>query len=428
MTYTLSRWRNKYQSAVGSKQFAVVSLQYAVQRTNNSELQPFKLKKMQRPLEGITVLEFAQFMAGPSAGLKMADLGARVIKIERPGSGEAGRQIAIKNLFIDESSMVFHTANRNKESYAANLKDSGDLEKVKQLIAQADVMTHNFRPGVMDKIGLDYDTVKAINPRIVYGVVSGYSSKGPWAKKPGQDLLIQSLSGFAHLSGNADDGPTASGLATSDIFTGAHLVQGILAALVQREKTGEGALVEVSLLESTLDIQFEAITTYLNDGNKAPQRAKKGNAHPYVCAPYGTYATKDGHLAIAVMPLDKLTKAISITLPEAYTEKETWYTLRDEIMSILGSAFANETTEYWLNLLEPLDIPVSAVNTYKEFFETEGFKALNVMQEVETSDGITMTTTRCPIRIDGERIFSRKSAPKPGENNATIEKEFNLNS
>ena len=382
---------------------------------------------MQRPLEGITVLEFAQFMAGPSAGLKMADLGARVIKIERPGSGEAGRQIAIKNLFIDESSMVFHTANRNKESYAANLKDSNDLEKVKQLIAQADVMTHNFRPGVMDKIGLDYDTVKAINPKIVYGVVSGYSAKGPWAKKPGQDLLIQSLSGFNYLTGNADDAPTASGLATSDIFTGAHLVQGILAALVQREQTGKGALIEVSLLESTLDIQFETITTYLNDGNKAPQRAKKGNAHPYVNAPYGTYATSNGHIAIAIVPLDVLAKAMQIDLPNDFTEKSSWYDQRDDIMSFLGTYFEKESNEYWINLLEPLDIPIAAVNTYREFFDTDGFKALKVMQEIETSDGLTMTTTRCPIRIDGERIFSRKSAPKAGEDNAKIEKEFNLN-
>ena len=150
-------------------------------------------------------------------------------------------------------------------------ENADDLERVKKLIAQADVMTHNFRPGVMDKIGLDYDTVKAINPRIIYGVVSGYSSVGPWAKKPGQDLLIQSLSGFVNLSGNADNEPTATGLATSDIFTGVDLVQGVLAALVQREKTGEGAKIEVSLLETTLGLQFEVLTTYLNDGNKAPQ-------------------------------------------------------------------------------------------------------------------------------------------------------------
>ncbi|WP_066631459.1 CaiB/BaiF CoA transferase family protein [Labilibacter marinus] len=378
------------------------------------------------PLKGITVLEFAQFMAGPSAGLKMADLGARVIKIERPGTGEAGRQIAIKNLFIDESSMVFHTANRNKQSYAANLKDPNDLAKVKQLIAQADVMTHNFRPGVMEKIGLDYDVVSAINPRIIYGVVSGYSAKGPWAKKPGQDLLIQSLSGLVHLTGNADDNPTASGLATSDIFTGVHLVQGILAALIGRHKTGKGAKVEVSLLESTLDIQFEVITTYLNDGNQLPQRAKQGSAHAYIKAPYGIYETKDGHIAIALVPLNELTDAMGIQLPTEFADKATWFDKRDDIMAFLAPILKKENSKHWLDIFEAKDLFCSAVNTYKDLLNHEGYKALKMDQEVETSDGLKMKTTRCPIRIDGERLFSRKSAPKPGEDNTIIEQEFNL--
>ena len=379
------------------------------------------------PLEGITVLEFAQFMAGPSAGLKMADLGARVIKIERPKTGEAGRQIALKNLFIDESSMVFHTANRNKQSYAANLKDADDLARVKKLIAQADVMTHNFRPGVMEKIGLDYDTVHSINPKIIYGVVSGYGPVGPWAKKPGQDLLIQSLSGFVNLSGNAKDDPTASGLATSDIFTGVHLVQGILAALINRAKTDKGTKIEVSLLESTLDIQFELLTTYLNDGNQLPKRAKKGNAHAYVSAPYGVYQTKDSYLSIALTPLDELVKAMGLSLPDQFLAKETWFTERDAIMDFLRGYLIKETTQYWLDLFEPLDFRVSAVFDYKTILNHEAYKVLKMDQIVETSDGVTMKTTRCPIRIDGERIFNRKSAPKVGEDNGLIEKEFNLN-
>ena len=130
-----------------------------------------------RPLEGLTVLEFAQYMAGPSAGLRLADLGARVIKIERPKSGEGGRQIAIKNLFVDGDSLVFHTINRNKESFAADLKNPEDLATVKRLIARADVLTHNFRPGVMEKIGLDWESVRQLNPRIVYGEVTGYGRK-----------------------------------------------------------------------------------------------------------------------------------------------------------------------------------------------------------------------------------------------------------
>src|SRR5690606_13348542 len=157
---------------------------------------------MSRPLEGLLVLEFCQFLAGPSAGLKLADLGARVIKIERPGSGDACRQLSIKNLFIGDDSLLFHTINRNKESYAANLMNPEDLERVKQLIAKADVMMHNFRHGVMEKIGLDYSKVKQINPKIIYGEVTGYGNLGPWANKPGQDLLVQSMSGLTYLSGS----------------------------------------------------------------------------------------------------------------------------------------------------------------------------------------------------------------------------------
>lgn len=378
------------------------------------------------PLEGITVLEFAQFMAGPSAGMKMADLGARVIKVERPGSGEAGRKIAIKNLYIDESSMVFHLANRNKQSYGADLKNPIDLQKVKQLIVQADVMTHNFRPGVMEKIGLDYETVKKINPKIIYGVVSGYSATGPWAKKPGQDLLIQSLTGLVNLSGNEQDDPTPSGLATSDLITGSHLVQGVIAALISREKTGEGAKIEVSLLESTIDLQFELITTYLNDGEKLPVRAKQGNAHPYVNAPYGTYQTKDGYLAVALVPLDEMVDAMKLTLPDEFLSKETWFSKRNEIMAFLIPHFKSQTTQHWLDIFQPLDLSCSNIFSYEQLLNHEGYKVLQMDQEVETSDGIVMKTTRCPIRIDGNRLFSRKSAPKPGENNELLEKEFNL--
>src|SRR3954453_15365680 len=212
---------------------------------------------MRKPLEGLLVLEFSQFLAGPSAGLKLADLGARVIKIERPGKGEGGRQIAIKNLFIGDNSLVFHTINRNKESYAADLKNAEDLVRVKKLIEKADVMTHNFRPGVMEKIGLDYESVKRINSQIVYGVVTGYGNKGPWANKPGQDLLVQSLSGLTQLSGRRSAGPVAFGLAVADIFCGSHFTQGILAGLIKRGKTRQSVLVEVSLLESALDMQFE---------------------------------------------------------------------------------------------------------------------------------------------------------------------------
>jgi crotonobetainyl-CoA:carnitine CoA-transferase CaiB-like acyl-CoA transferase len=226
-----------------------------------------------QPLADLIVLDFSQFLAGPAAAMRLADLGARVIKIERPETGDICRQLYISNLGVEGDSTLFHSINRNKQGYAANLKDADDLEKIRQLIARADVLIENFRPGIMDKLGLGYEAVKALNPRLVYASVTGYGRVGPWVGKPGQDLLAQSMSGLTFLSGDADDGPVPMGLAVADLTASAHLVQGVLACLVRRGSTGEGGRVEVSLLESILDLQFEVITTHLNDGGQTPRRS-----------------------------------------------------------------------------------------------------------------------------------------------------------
>jgi crotonobetainyl-CoA:carnitine CoA-transferase CaiB-like acyl-CoA transferase len=383
---------------------------------------------MSKPLDGLLVLELSQFMAAPTAGLRLADLGARVIKVERPGKGEAGRQIAIRNIFIDGDSLVFHTINRNKESYGADLKDPADLEKVKQLIAQADVITHNFRPGVMEKIGLDYASVKAINPRIIYGVVTGFGSKGPWATRPGQDLLVQSISGLTWLTGSANDGPTPFGLATADMICGAHFTQGILAALIRRAKTGQGALVEVSLLESVIDLQFEVVTTYLNDGGQLPQRStERSSGHAYLSAPYGIYPTADDYIALAMGDLYQIGRVCGVELQSTYPDKSQWFTHRDEILRLLGVQLAAKTTAQWLQLFEQEGIWCSAVQNYQQLLQHPGYEVLGMSQEVNLPHGGTLTTTRCPIRIDGERLYSAKAAPKAGTNTQAINAEFNLN-
>lgn len=379
-----------------------------------------------KPLEGILVLEFAQFMAGPTAGLKLADLGARVIKIERPGKGEGGRQIAIKNLFVDGDSLVFHTINRNKESYAADLKDPEDLKKVKQLIAKADVMTHNFRPGVMEKIGLTYDAACKINPQIIYGVVTGYGKKGPWANKPGQDLLIQAMSGLSWLSGTKSDGPVPFGLAVADMACGAHLTQGILAALLKRNKTRKSALVEVSLLESTLDLQFELLTTFLNDGGKLPKRsAMRGSGHAYLSAPYGVYQTSDGYLTLAMGDLMKIGTSMGCDLT-AYQDRSSWFEKRDAIISKLGEHFRHNSTEYWRVRLEKDGIWCSSVLNYRQALDHEALRVLEMTQEVVLADGKKLTTTRNPIRINGEKLYATKAAPKVGEDTDDIVNEFNI--
>lgn len=377
-----------------------------------------------KPLQGLLVIDFSQFLSGPSASLRLADLGARVIKIERPDKGDLCRQLYISNLTLDGDSTLFHSINRNKESFAADLKNSADLAQVRALLARADVMIQNFRPGVIEKAGLGYDAVAALNPRIVYGEITGYGKSGPWRTKPGQDLLVQSLSGLPWLNGDAVQPPVPFGLAVSDMFAGAHLVQGILACLVRRGITGHGGLVEVSLLESTLDLQFEVLTTWLNDGQQPPQRSAVNNAHAYLGAPYGIYATADGFLALAMQPVLRLGELLSCEPLLAFTDPASLFDQRDEIKSILATHLRTRTTRHWLSILEPADIWCSDVFTWERLFEHEAGRALEMFQSVTSSAARTLETTRCPIRIDGELLLSPVSAPRIGEHNHQITAEL----
>lgn len=373
------------------------------------------------PLKGLNVLEFSQYLSGPSAGLRLADMGARVIKIERPKGGDACRQLAIKNLWADESSLLFHTINRNKESFAADLKNPEDLLWVKKLIREADVVTHNFRPGVMEKAGLDYESVKVINPKIIYAEITGYGKEGPWKAKPGQDLLLQSLSGLTYTSGNQDDDPVPFGIAIADIFCGAHLVQGILAALIRRQKKSQGAYIEVSLLESLLDFQFELLTTYYTSGQQ-PQRSKNNNGHSLLSAPYGLFQTADGFLAVSMVPLTKLAAALDCDGLTAFLQDDT-FSRRDEIKEVLGGFLKTQTTAGWLKKLQAHGIWSMPVLNWQELKKQEGYRALQMEQTIHAGEK-EVVTTRCPIRINGERLFAQKPAPKLGAQTEKIKAEF----
>ena len=381
---------------------------------------------MTKPLEGLIVLEFSQFLSGPVAGLRLADLGARVIKIERPGLGDLCRSLYLSDTDLDGDSTLFHAINRNKESFAANLKDPSDIEKIKKLIKKADVITQNFRPGVIERIGLDYNEVKKINPKIVYGSVSGYGNEGPWKDLPGQDLLAQSRSGLAWLNGNGGDAPTPMGLAAADMLAGNYMAEGILAALFKSLKTGEGSLVETSLIEATLDFQFEVLTTYLNDGNRKPKRSSYNNAHAYLSAPYGIYKTKDSYIAIAMTPVPALGKLLGLDSIIQFDDQKDWFVKRDEIKKLIGDWLILKNTQEWLDILQPADIWCSEVLEWDKLLQDEGFKVLDMIQEIKRPDGLSIKTLRCPIRINNEISKSSIAAPKIGENTLPISEEFNL--
>lgn len=374
------------------------------------------------PLYGLTVLEFSQYLSGPSAGLRLADLGARVIKIERPGTGDACRGLSIKNLWVDGDSLLFHTINRNKESFTADIKSPDDMAIIRRLIARADVLTHNFRPGVMDAAGLDHPAVNAINPRIIYGAISGYGNTGPWKHLPGQDLLLQSMSGLAYTTGNEKDSPMPFGLSIADSLCGAQLVQGILAALVRRGKTGQGALIEISMLESLLDFQFEFLTTYHSSG-QLPRRSELSNGNPLLSAPYGIYTTADGYIAIAMVNIPELARAIGSADLAAYDQEQA-FSHRDEIKSVLTDHLAAQPTGHWLERLHAEDMWAMDVLDWKKLTAHEGYRILEMEQPITTSRGKSLLTTRCPIRIDGQRLFSAKPAPSLGQDNERIVMEL----
>ena len=381
---------------------------------------------MTKPLEGLTVLEFSQFLSGPYAGLRLADLGARVIKIERPEVGDLCRNLYISDTDLEGDSTLFHAINRNKESFAANLKDSKDIELVKKLIEKADIITQNFRPGVIERIGLDYKNVKKINPKIVYGTISGYGSDGPWSSLPGQDLLAQSRTGLVWLNGNGGEAPTPMGLAVADMLAGHTLVEGILAAVIKRFRTDNGSHVETSLVEALLDFQFEVLTTYFNDGNRKPQRSSYNNAHAYLSAPYGIYKTSNGYIAIAMTPLPQLGELLDLNSIKDLHDQKEWFTKRDEIKKDIGDWIEKQTTEHWLSILEPADIWCAKVLDWETMVKHEGFKILDMVQRIKRDDGLDIETLRCPIKIDGEIFKSSKAAPKIGNDNNSIMKEFGI--
>ena len=378
-------------------------------------------------LEDILVVDFSQFLAGPLATLKLADFGARVIKIERPVAGDLCRNLYLSDVDINDTNTLFHAINRNKESYSADLKKADDLQKVKNLIKKADILVQNFRPSVMKRIGLDYDEVKKLNPNIIYASITGYGANKEWEKLPGQDLLAQAKSGLMWASGNNEDPPIPFGIAIADQQAGNALVQGILAALVRRGTSGVGALVETSLLEALIDFQFEVLTTHINDPRKIIQkRSNISNAHSYLAAPYGVYETQDGYVAIAMMDIDLFGKTIGCKALEHMTNKEEWFIKRDEIKEILAAFLIEKPTSFWIDIFVKHDIWASEVYDWDMLFASKGFQDLSCFQNLKLHDGKTIKTTRSPLVIDKDLIISETCAPNIGEHNKQIESQFNL--
>ncbi|SDU91629.1 Crotonobetainyl-CoA:carnitine CoA-transferase CaiB [Microlunatus sagamiharensis] len=352
------------------------------------------------PLHGTVVLDFSQFLAGPVAALRLADLGARVIKVERPVTGEIGRTLAFAGRWIDGDTASFHAMNRNKEAVVADLKDAHDLALVLDLVRRADVLLHNFRPGVMERLGLDHRTVAALNPGLVYASASGYGADGPWAGRPGQDLLAQSVSALPWVSAPAER-PVPVGLSLADHLLSCHIAQGVVALLLRRARTGLGGLVETSLLEGMLDLQLVGLTTRLNA--TTPTQEPQGEAtdsSPTTVS--GLFATADGWVAVTAAR-DALVRLLG---PSSGGDEQ------------LSGLLRARTTDAWVEALDAPGVWCSPVLTLKELLAHDAFEAVGMTQTVQRerpdAEPVPIRTTRSPIRIDGERLLSTRGAPRLG--------------
>jgi len=314
-------------------------------------------------LEGIRVLDFTQMMMGPWATQFLGDMGAEVIKIERPGVGEWERGLRAMGELLDGQSPFFLAMNRNKKSVGLNLKDPRAREVVLKLAETCDLVVENYRPGVMDRLGIGYEDLNAVNRSIVYVSGTGFGPDGPYQTRPGQDLLIQSMSGLAAYGGRRDDPPTPAGSSIVDASTALLLGFSALAALLHRERTGEGQRVDVSLFNTAVALQCQELAAHMNM-SKRFDRSEAGIGGAWLSAPFGVYRTSDGHLAIAMASLAVVAELLEIPELAAYDDEDRAYDERDDVYRLVQSRLTDRTTVEWLEILATRDVWCAPVQDF----------------------------------------------------------------
>lgn len=382
----------------------------------------------EKPLAGLRILELARVLAGPWSGQLLADLGADVVKVERAGAGDDTRAwgppfVADKNGGY-HGSAYYHSTNRGKRSITCDFNDADDIALIRRLAGHADVVIENFKLGGLKKYGLDYDAVKAINPRIIYCSITGFGQTGPYAPRPGYDFIIQGMGGFMSLTGDPDGEPQKAGVAFADIFTGMYATVGILAALRKRDETGVGSHVDMALLDTQVAVlQVHAMNYFLN--GKTPKRM--GNAHASL-APYQVIPASDGHIILATGNDGQYAKTcVVLGVPEMITDprfhnNEARLANREALMDALIARAKTFTKTDLLQKLEAAGVPVGAINTVPEVFNDPQVIARSMRVDVPaplTKDGV-LPVLRQPIVINGQTLIGDHASPGLGEHNDDV--------
>ena len=368
-------------------------------------------------LKGIRVVEFTQNLAGPYAGEILGWLGADVVKVERPGTGDDCR--AWGPPFIRDSSVVFNAMNRTKRSVAIDLKDPTGIARAAALVAEADVLVENLRPGSMEEIGLGPDVLLARHPRLVYGSISAFGRKGELSRKAGYEEVVQAFSGIFSINGDEQGRPSRIGSSILDMGTGVWMALGCLGALMRRERTGQGGLVEASLIETALGILMQHVGNFTSTG-KLPQRTRSGTPRVVVCQ---VFATSDGEIVI-VAANDRLVVKLARAMghPE-WAQDDRFRTAqarvrnKDLLYGMMEPILAADSTSAWVQRLEAAGVPCAPVNDIGTMLEHPHVAALDAFDSFEGSDARFMGL---PLSFDGARPASYRPAPRLGEHDAEL--------
>lgn len=368
-------------------------------------------------LHGIKVLSFTHYLQGPSAVQMLADLGADVTKIESP-KGAYERHWSGFDTYANGISLFFLMANRNQKSLSIDIRSPEGKDVIYRLLKDCDVVVENFRPGVMDRLGFGYPEVRELNPRVVYCSCTGYGSSGPYLEKPGQDLLIQGMSGLASLTGPAGFGPTPVGTAIVDQHGAVLAALGILAALFDCNRTGTGHKVESSLLNAALDLQIEPLNYYLNKG-PLWKPISSGLSTRFHEAPYGVYETADGWITLSLNPVEKLRQAFDSPAFDRFTKRDQMLR-REEVDSVVANEMKKKTTKQWYEIFEELDIWYSPVNEYEDVEKDPQVIWNKMILTMEHPEAGQVRTLSHPVRYDGVAPAIRMNPPRLGEHSEAI--------
>jgi crotonobetainyl-CoA:carnitine CoA-transferase CaiB-like acyl-CoA transferase len=375
-------------------------------------------------LTGYRVLDCSIAMAGPFAAQRLGDLGADVVKVE-PVTGEWQRHAAAGGAGGNRINVSFLSLNRNKRSLAVDLKTDAGREVLRRLVATADVFLQNYRPGVAARLGVDYESLRAVNPALVYVSISGYGEDGPYAQRPGQDLLLQAMSGAMLSSGRAGEPPRAAGQYLVDAVTAATAFEGVLAALLHRERTGQGQLVTVNMLDAVTTLQMQELSVHTVGG--LPQtRSGQPHAHVYIRAPYGAFRTADGYVVLAFPPLKTLGEVLGEDSFLDMVDEEHGWTHRDEIFATTARHLETKSSQHWLDAFAAAGIWAGPVYGYADLLRDPQVRHNGTFVTYDHPTEGRVTTPGFPYRFSATPPRIDRGAPLTGEHTREVLDELGI--